>query len=230
MKTATGTLAAALLVALTTSAIAAGAASADEWFVVGTKLAAGKSAAFATASSVNAFSILRWTAGSEELAIECGGVNLVGGEAYISGGAGGMAKSLTFEKCKIIVPKIGCELAEQPANLNTPPLGLTTSLLAGSSGPTKIGINLHPLTKKTFLAFQISESSTCFGHGGGTITITGSVLFLSSDGATESVTHQIVAQGSSESNGLEFAGVKVILEGGSELLKLASGSKWSFHA
>jgi hypothetical protein len=218
---------AALLAAVALSVMAASSASADEWFVEGAKLAAGKSAALAAASPVDQFPKIRTEAGSSsEIEIECTGSNLVGSEAYISSGSSGMEKSLTFEKCSVVKPTTGCALVGQPTNIPTNPLGLTT-LLAGLT--TKVGINLHPLSGKTFTELAFTESSTC-GGGGGAKPVNGSVLFLSSDEATEAVTHTVMAQGSVENNSLEVAGNKVIIEGGLSLAKLVSGMKWSFHA
>jgi hypothetical protein len=217
-----------MFAAVALSAIAVSTASADEWFVEGAKLAAGKSAALATTAPVDEFAKLRINAGStEEVQIECKGANLVGGEAYISSGTGGMAKSLTFEGCTVTKFPSGvtCELEGQPKNISTNALGVTTSL----AGPnTKVSINIHPLTKKTFVELNFG-ASTCLG-GGGVKPVNGAVLILSNDGATEAVTHTIMAQGSLENNSLEVAGDKSIIEGGLALVKLASGSKWSFHA
>jgi hypothetical protein len=218
--------AAALLAAVALSAMIVGSASADEWFVKGTKLAAGQSAALATSAPVDQFAKMRLGAGAEEVEIECTGANLGGAEAYISGGTGEMAKSLNFEKCSIIKPATGCSLVGQPTTISTTTLGVTV-LLAGSN--TKVSLNLHPLTKKVFTTLDASETNTCLG-GGGEKSLSGAVLILSSDYATEAVTHTIMAQGSVENNSLEAAGEKVIFEGGLALVKLTSESKWSFHA
>jgi hypothetical protein len=227
MRSRVGMIAVTLLAAVALSAIAVGSASADEWFIKGTKLAAGQSAALASAAPVDQFVKMRVAAGSDsEVEMECTGANLIGNEAYISGGTGEMAKSFTFQKCSIVKPATGCELEGQPATISTNALGVTT-LLVGPN--TKVGINIHPLTKTIFIGFHVTENSTCLG-GGGEKPISGSVFFLSSDYATEAVTHTIMAQGSLENNSLEAAGEKVIFEGGLALVKLTSESKWSFHA
>jgi hypothetical protein len=222
----TSILAAALLAALTLSAMVASTASADEWFIEGTKLAVGKSAALATDAPVDQFPRLRIQPGSaNEIQVECTGANLVKGEAYISSGTGGMAKSITFEKCSIIKPTTGCALVGQPTTINTVALGITT--LLGSA--TKTRTNVHPLTGTTFTEVNISPGSTCL-NGEGEKPIKGSVFVLSSNEGVESVTHSVMAQGSVENNSLEVAGDKSIIESGLVLDKLASGSKWSFHA
>jgi hypothetical protein len=228
MRSRIGIIAVTLFAAMALSAIAVSTASADEWFVEGAKLAAGKSAALATNAPVDQFAKLAINpgGGSTEVAVECTGANLKGEEAYISSGTGGMAKSLVFEKCSVTKPTTGCALEGQPTTVSTNALGVTT-LLAGPN--TKVSINIHPLTKKTFTELHFTEASTCLG-GGGAKPVNGSVLILSSDGATEAVTHTIMAQGSLENNSLEVAGNKAIIEGGLALVKLQSGSKWSFHA
>jgi hypothetical protein len=228
MRSRVGVIAVTLLVTGALSAMAAGSASADEWFVEGAKLAAGKSAALATAAPVDEFAKLRVLAGSVgEVEIECTGANLVGREAYISSGTGEMAKSLVFEKCSVIKPASNCRLEGQPTSISTNALGVTT-LLAGPN--TKVSLNLHPLAGTLFTELVVAEGSTCLGGGGTGVPLKGSFLVLSSDSATEAVTHTIMAQGSVENNSLEAGGDKAIFEGGLALLKLASGSKWSFHA
>ena len=133
-----------LFAAVMLSAIAVGSASADEWFVENAKLAAGKSAALATDAPVDQFAKMRVQPGSaSELQIECTGANLIGEGAYISGGTGGMFKSLIFEKCSIVKPATKCALEGQPTTIRTTPLGVTT-LLAGPN--TKVSINIHPLS------------------------------------------------------------------------------------
>jgi hypothetical protein len=230
MRSRIGIIAVTMFAAVALSAIAVGTASADEWFVEGAKLAAGKSAALATAAPVDQFAKLRIQpetgTAPNEVVIECVGTNLIGSEAYISSGTGGMAKSLTFEKCSVIKPTTGCALEGQPTTISTVPLGVTT-LLAGPN--TKVSINIHPLSGTTFTSVTIAEKDTCL-NGEGAKPVKGSVLILSSDGATEAVTHTIMAQGSLENNSLEVAGDKSIIEGGLALVKLANGSKWSFHA
>ncbi|HEY3759910.1 MAG TPA: hypothetical protein VGL37_09115 [Solirubrobacteraceae bacterium] len=227
MRLKVGVLAVVLVGAVALSAIAVGSASADEWFVEGAKLAAGKSAALATTTAVDEFAKMRVSPGSaSEVEIECTGAALVEVNVYISSGTGGMAQSLTLEKCSVTKPTTGCALEGQPTTIKTNALGVTTAL----AGPnTKVGINVHPLTKKTFTEIPFTESSTCLG-GGGLKPVNGSILLLSSDGATEAVTHTLMGQGSVENNSLESGGNKTIFEGGLALLKLASGSKWSFHA
>jgi hypothetical protein len=222
-----GIAAAALLAAVAMSAIAASSASADEWFIEGTKLAAGKSAALATAAPVDELIAFKMLAGSSsEVEIRCEGANLIKAEAYISGGTGGMAKAVTFEACEITKPSTDCALEGQPRNISTTALGITT-LLAGPA--TKIKVNVHPLSGTQFTTIPIASGSTCL-DGEGEKPIKGSVFVLSSNTGTESVTHTVMAQGSLENNSLEVAGQKAIVSTGLVLDKLASGSKWSFHA
>jgi hypothetical protein len=225
----TSILAAALLAALTLSAVAAGTATADEWFIEGAKLAAGKSAAIATAAPVDEFAKLRIQPGSaSEVEVECTGANVIASEAYISSGTGGMAKAVTFEKCSIVKPTTGCALEGQPTTIKTGTLGVTILLVPGAK-PTKISVNIHPLSGTTFTSISVAAGSTCL-NGEGEKPVKGSVLLLWTGGETEAVTHNIMAQGSVENNSLEVAGNKAIVEGGASLVKLASGSKWSFHA
>jgi hypothetical protein len=223
----TSILAVALLTALTFSVSAAGTAAADEWFIEGAKLTAGKSAALATDSLVDEFAKVRIQPGSaSEVQLECTGINVVKAEAYISSGTGGMAKSITLEKCSVVKPTTSCALEGQPTSISTSALGITT-LLAGSA--TKTLVNVHPLTGTTFTSINIAPGSTCL-NGEGAKPIKGAIFVLSSNQGTESVTHSVMAQGSVENNSLEVAGDKAIIEGGLVLDKLASGSKWSFHA
>lgn len=225
MRSRIGIVAVTLFAAVALSAIAVGSASADEWFVENAKLAAGKSAALATDAPVDQFAKLRIQPGSSsEVQIECTGANLVGEEAYISSGTGGMAKSLVFQKCSVVKPTTKCALVGQPTTVATNALGVTT-LLAGPN--TKVSINIHPLSGTEFTELKFTSTSSCVAEEA---PVKGSVLILSSDGATEAVTHTIMAQGSLENNSLEVAGDKSIIEGGLALVKLASGSKWSFHA
>ena len=57
----------------------------------------------------------------------------------------------------------------------------------------------------------------------------GSVRVNAPTGQTEEELQAIEGQGSFENNSLEVAGDKSYIEGGKALLKLASGSKWSFR-
>jgi hypothetical protein len=234
MKSKVGMIIVALFMAVALSAVAASVASAaDEWFIGGTKLSqlSSKNAPLATAVPLDESIILTINPlrGEAEDKVECKGLSST--EPYISAGGGGMARAVIFEKCKITKPTVGCELEAEGAtknlrNITTNPLAITT-LLMGS--PTKVNINVKPLTGKTFATVPFVEGEMCLG-GIGEVPVTGSVLVLSSDGALGQTVHTVMAQGSLENNSLEVAGDKSILEGGLALVKLASGANWSFHS
>lgn len=219
-----------LVVVMAFNMAVVGSSSADEWFIEGEKIGALHSAALATAAPMDeGLTLIIEAGGKETVEIKCNGANLVGREAYLSGAEGGMAKSLTLEKCKTTT-ETGCELEAEGAtknlrNITTSALGFT-ALLGGPN--TKVDINIHPLTKTLFTTIPLTEESVCLG-GGGLKPVVGSVVMLSSDGATEAVTHTIMAQGVTLNNSLEVAGDRAYLEGGLALIKLASGSRWSFQ-
>jgi hypothetical protein len=237
MKSQAGMIAAALLATVVLSAATASAPSAaDEWFIGGTKLSqlSSKNAPLSMLVPVDEFSTITLNplGGASEVRMKCEGTNISAATAYISAGGGGMAKSLVFEKCKIAQPTSNCELEKEGTgpknlrNIETNALGITT-LLVGS--PTKVGINLKPLTGKVFVALKLAETNTCLG-GATEAPVNGSVLILSSDGPTEATVHTLMAQGSLENNSLEIGGDKTIIEGGLALAKLANTANWSFHA
>jgi hypothetical protein len=206
------------------SAVAAGTASA-EWFVNGTKLVG--SAALATTAKVDTDAVLRIAAPGGSVKILCSGTTLSGESPEIQGGtAEGMAKSLKFQGCSTIEPATKCELANQPTTIETTPLRVLISKVGGRS--PLVSVTFHPLTKSvlTEIPFKETGNSCAFDEKE---PVSGSLLVSAPTGETEEVEQAIEGLGTTENNSLQVAGDKAYIEGGRVLLKLASGSKWSFR-
>jgi hypothetical protein len=210
----------ALFAVVALSAIAAGSASAN-WFVGGAELKT--SAPLATTAKVDEFTKLLVPSLSD-LTIECTGATLNGTAPEIVGpGATGKAAALEFKSCATTKPATGCALNE--ANQTIATLGVNARAFLKSG--TEDGVLFSPQTKKTFAEIKFSEANTCALAG--LQPVKGAVTIGAPTGQTEETVQAIKGLGSVENNSLEIgAGNKAFLVGGSALLELASGSKWSF--
>lgn len=200
--------------AMTTSASA-------DWFVGGTKLAAGATAGLASTAKVDTASIVRFNFLGVPFRILCKGSTLREEALEIIGINEGRAKSLSLEQCETIEPASRCELVEQPTTIKTQPIKITTT--KGPSAPEDRLI-ISPATKINLAIFEFVESCALREFG-----INGSVTMRLPTGQTEASEQPLEELGSVENNSAEVGGMKVFLEGGRMLLKLKSGSKWSFH-
>jgi hypothetical protein len=209
-----------LVAAFALSAVAAGTASA-EWFINGTKLTG--SAALATTAKVDTDAVLD----IGTIKILCKGGLLRGARPEIdSANEGGMAESLTFEGCETIEPATKCTLVGQPRTITTNPVTATVKKLTGSSKEDRVIFT--PLTKKSFAILPFSETNTC-ALNSEEESVNGSVTVGAPTGQEENEAQAIEGLGSTENNSLEVAGLKAFILRGRALLKLASGSKWSFR-
>ena len=86
------------------------------------------------------------------------------------------------------------------------------------------------LTVKTpsaqFTVFEVAGSECSIA---GEQPIKGEVTLGVPGATTESETHELEGLGSLENNSIAVGKDKAYLEGGKGLVRLASGSKWSFH-
>jgi hypothetical protein len=189
------------------------------WHVGGAALTT--AAALATTAKVDSAPKLSIVTTGGTVQIQCKGTVLKGAKPEIMVVDEGLAESLTFEGCETISPT-KCALAGQPTSIKTNPLRAFAKTLTKSIDR----IAFLPATKKTFAEIPFSETNTCALNE--TEPINGSVTVGAPTGQEERVEQAIEGLGSVENNSLETAGNKAFLEGGSILLKLASGSKWSF--
>ena len=83
-----------------------------------------------------------------------------------------------------------------------------------------------PKTGTEFVTLEFVGGSCAIA---GEKPVKGSVTVGASTGQTENTLQPIEGLGSKENNSLTIGGHPTFLEGGKALLKLASGSKWSFH-
>jgi hypothetical protein len=208
----------ALFAVVALSAVAAGSASAD-WYVSGTKLAAGATVGLSTTAKVDTDAVLRIPAVS--IKILCKGTILRGASPEIVGTNEGRASSLTFEGCEVTEPNTKCTLSS--STIPTEPIRATVTK---ATTPADL-VTFTPKTKTTFAKIPFSSTNTCAFNE--PEPVIGAVTVGAPTGQTEEVEQAIEGLGSTENNSLGVGGQKAYIEGGRALLKLLSGSKWSFR-
>jgi len=213
----------ALVALMVLGALGAVSASADEWFVSGALLKVLAKLASTAAVDEDATLLVPSVSG---LAVLCGGktLDVEGGE--ILPGDTFSIQSLKFLGCKTTKPATGgCELEKPEQTISTLPiLGLAD---LGPSSPA-VRLLLTPQTKSTFAEIAFNENNTCAFTG--VEPVKGKITLNAPSGQTEEASQPVGALGSVENNSLEIgAGNKAFIDGGRVLLRLESGSKWSFH-
>jgi hypothetical protein len=197
---------------------AASSAWAGEWFIGGTKLAAGQTAAVATAAVLDKPFI--FASPSVSLLIECQGSTSVFKSSLLTAGKM-QGEAITYSSCVLVSAPPGCGLSQSSIEMNPYEATVTT----GTSPADKI--TFKPLAGGKRLLEIRFTGETCSIEG--LQGVIGSVTAKLPAGQTEAATQVMEWQGSTENNSLEGALSKVYLESGKSLIKLASGSKWSFH-
>jgi hypothetical protein len=204
------------LLALTVTAMTfcalASSAGAASLFVGGAKLSAGSKAALNTKIAVEEPFIL--TSPGLSLAISCSGSSAsqpeLVGEATIA------TATFQLETCSEIEPST-CKLGSA-AILTEPVTGKFTT----GTSPADL-VAFVPKAGKTLAT--ITFTGTC--SFAGEKPLDGKLTFNAPTGQNEEISQAIVATGSTES--LELGGQPACFASGKGLLKLASGSKWSYH-
>jgi hypothetical protein len=200
------------------SALSVSSASAG-WLVNGTPLTS--SAALNTQALVDSFTTLLVPALS--LSIQCKGHFLDGVAPQIFGTDQGSASSLTFLECQTVTPT-KCELVKGTGeSVKTVPILALASKGKGES----VNVAFKPETKTTFANLEFAEGNTCAFTG--LEPVTGSVVVGAPTGQLSLAAQALTGLGSTEgNNSLRVDGDASFLDGGSALLTLTSGSKWSF--
>jgi hypothetical protein len=194
--------------------LTAGSAQAG-WLIGGKPLLSG-SAAIATTASLDNPSTL--SVPSLGLQLLCAGPSL-----WLQNGLQPpdllIIQQLLLHNCLLQFPE-GCRLVTVG---HTPWVALTFPV----PGPVYHTV-YRPKTKKILGEYQFEENGKCALEG--SVPLEGSYTVKNPSFSTESETHVFEDLGSVENNSLELgAGNKAYFTGGSELVKLASGSKWSFQ-
>jgi hypothetical protein len=193
------------------------------WFVGGKELTKGENAAVASPGSLD--SPAAFNSPGLSLKISCSSYSttkatLVGGEEEK-----GLVESAKFESCSESSPTT-CALAS--STIATVPLALILELR-----------HIHNGKLPHFLKLVLPQAGTAIAKitfTGGSCPLVGEKSLSGSfkEGVpnleSEEITHVAEASGTEENNSLELGGQKVYIEGGKTLLKLNSGSKWSFKA
>lgn len=129
-----------------------------------------------------------------------------------------------YEGCSEISPSF-CRLAS--STITTTALESALFLLHPESTELPHYLRLtFPRTSKTIATITFDGEFCPFD---GEKSLTGMLREGAPSIEDEATTHLIEGDGTSENNSLELAGQKIYLEGARELLKLSSGSKWSFR-
>ncbi len=204
------------LVTLAFATVDSSSASAG-WFVGGTELKG--SAALATTAQIQTASILTIPKLKGEITCEQA---MALAAAAILAGQPEIAALLIFLFCTS--PAQGCPLNPATATISTQPL--VASVTKGPKAPED-WVNIRPRTKSLLATIPYAEKTTCAFEGNEPVS--GSLTLRMPTGQSEETAQAIEGMGSFENNSLEVAGSKAYLGGGKILLKLASGSKWSFH-
>jgi hypothetical protein len=216
MLTAMTILIAAILFAV--PGALAGSASAAGWHVSGTELTGTQTAAVATTAVNDKPAALNVPA--LPLKITCDG-SLTGVSPVIAAPNSTSTTSLTFHECSVVEPAT-CKL-ESP-EIKTEAVTGTVRTATGTADH----ILFKPTTAKHFTEFEL-EGSSCSVSG--KKAITGSVVLKMATAQTESSIQALEGLGTLEqgTDGISVANDPSYIEGGKLLLKLESGSKWSFH-
>jgi hypothetical protein len=203
----------AALVVVTVFYAVASSAEAASLFVGGAKLSANSKVALSTTIALEEPAVLESPGLS--LAISCSGLSATKPE--LVGEDKAEAERLTFVACSEVEPST-CKL--ESSTIETAPL---TGLFATGTSPAD-KLHLKPKAGKTIATFVFSGSCAIAGEKG----LNGQVTFNAPTGQSEEASQAIEASSSIE-NSLEIGGNKACFASGRGLLKLASGSKWSYH-
>jgi hypothetical protein len=213
------TIATALVAAGALNALITASASAG-WFVGGTELKT--SAAIATTAVVD--EKIKFLAPAViDLTIECAGSTLDSENGKIEGTDKSFASKLTFLACSTVKPATGCAIESQPVGISTNPILALAALKSGEEDK----VTFTPETGKVFAEIAFSSADTCAFNG--LEGVKGAFTLGVPTGQLELESQALVGLGSLENNSLEVANSKAYVVGGKSLLRLASGSKWSFH-
>jgi hypothetical protein len=208
------------------SALAANTASAG-WLINGKPLSEqGGSAEVAKLATLHAPALLN--APGQGVLISCKGpLHIINGRIFEPDL--GFAERLIFLDCNTTAPTpTRCQLIEGTSKLitiTTKPLLALVTLLNGSTLATRL--TFTPETGKIFSEIPFEEATSCVFEG--SVPVSGSVTIGAPKGR-DSLAEQVGEPlGSLENNSLEIGGPnKAFLQGGTALLALANGSKWSF--
>jgi hypothetical protein len=200
------------------SALSAASASAS-WFVGGTELKT--SAALATTEVVD--EIATMLTPLLGITIVCSGGSLKDVDPQIIAGNSVRAEALKFLGCNVTQPAMGCSLEEKNQTIDTTPI--TAQVFLGTGDSDRVVYS--PQSKATIANIPFNETNTCAFAS--LEPVKGSITDSVPGGQLEEVTETLVGLGSVENNSLEMGGDKVVIDGGRALVKLASGSKWSFR-
>jgi hypothetical protein len=216
IKAVTATLV-VLAAALTCNALVVDSASAEGWHVNGTELTGSETAALA-ATSVNDRSLII-NVPDIPLKIICKG-STVGLSHLIQAPNKLSAASLTYSECSVLEPTT-CTLSS-PTITTNPVKAVVTK-----SGGDIVQVSVMAATGNKIAEFTLEGASCPIS---GKKTITGSIVERMVDGQIEAEIQKIEGLGSLEqgSDSLQIANDPAYIEGGEALLKLESGSKWSF--
>jgi len=214
-------LLAAVGLTLALFAIAASSASALSWFVAGHELKKGENAPLASTATLDSPFLL--SAPSLSLKISCttyktGKTELLGGSELTN------VESDKYEGCSALSPS-SCKL--QPPPVIGPQPSRNEWVLVPGILRNELRLRLVRGNGQTALATITLEGSGCVLAGENVLN--GSFVLAVPTLAEEATSHQLEGLGSTENNSLEFDGAKAYIEGDKQLLKLTSGSKWSFH-
>jgi hypothetical protein len=199
---------------------AASAATKMSWFVGGKALTKGENVALASKAVVDSPIVI--TAPGLGLEIKCTGYNP--GKSEIQGGEEmGLAESNLFEGCSVESPS-NCQI-QPPRTIGPGPM-LWESELVRTFLDHYTRWYLRPRTGNKLGTIDF-EGEGCALTG--EQALTGSVDLKAPSLESEEATQPLEALGTTENNSLELAGNKAYIASGKILLKLASGSKWSFH-
>jgi hypothetical protein len=194
---------------------AATAAAAGSWYVGGTKLAT----TAAAASTAGVDEATSFVLPSERVTCNGGGGKLVRyAGPKLKAADLWEAESVVFLGCSEVEPA-GCSVENTIA---TEPL---VALLETTTSP--LDRIRFKASKGNILATVVFEGASC--DIAGEKPVDGQVVARLKQGQTENIIQLLEPLGSVENNSFELGGQKVFAEKGGALLKLAAGSKWSFH-
>lgn len=197
-------------VVMALGAVASASASASSWYDGGAELASSAPLATSTTMTEN---VQLYSAG---VIIECSSVELK--SADIASHTGGQIEHLVYK---------GCSFVDEPCSLSSStieskPLTMTAALGKNSPEDTLL---LKP-TSGTVVAEYKIVGAEC-GLAGG-VKLQGQMKFALPKGREELAEQELLIQTTNGAGELRWGSAEISLSGKAKL-KLASGSKWSFH-
>jgi hypothetical protein len=201
-------------------ATSASASTKFGWFVAGKELKGGENDALASTAKLDSSFLLNAPAVSLKLSCP---IYKTGKTALLGGVELTYVESDKYEECNELSPST-CKLQPPPVIGPRPSYNIWYLVPGKIGNEWRLRLTLTPPRLVASIAFEGSCALA------GEQLLTGSYTLAAPTLGSEESAQLIEGLGTVENNSLEIDGVKAYIEGDKQLLKLSTGSKWSFHS